>query len=107
MEESRKEKNAALRKFWGSHINRWASSGMSQAAYCRQKNLIRHRFSYWKRKLGKKNFPVQFVRIATEPEAIHSPGLKLNISPDFQIEIPDGFSRETLEQVLAALRGLK
>jgi hypothetical protein len=45
MEESRKEKNAALKKFWESHINRWASSDMSQVAYCRQENLILHRFS--------------------------------------------------------------
>ena len=103
MEESKKEKNVALEKFWESHINRWEASNMPQVAYCRQENLVPHRFSYWKRKLRKKNFPVQFVQITTEPENIHSPGLKLNISPGFQIEIPDGFSKATLEQVLATL----
>ena len=34
-------------------------------------------------------------------------GLKLNIGPGLQIEIPDGFCRETLEQVLETLKVLR
>jgi hypothetical protein len=31
-------------------------------------------------------------------------GLKLNIGRELQVEIPDGFKKETLEQVLSVLK---
>jgi len=42
---------AELNPFWQSHIEAWQSSGLSQAAYCKESDLIIHRFGYWKRKL--------------------------------------------------------
>ena len=35
---------------------------------------------------------------------LRAPGLKLNIGQGLQVEIPDGFKKETLEQVLLALK---
>lgn len=40
-----------LNLFWQSHIEAWQSSGLTQAAYCKENDLIIHRFGYWKRKL--------------------------------------------------------
>ena len=37
--------------FWLEHIEHWQSSGLSQAAYSQQHELVAHQFSYWKRKL--------------------------------------------------------
>lgn len=38
--------------FWSAHIVGWRSSGLSQAAYCRQHGLDLKRFCYWRRTLG-------------------------------------------------------
>lgn len=106
MENSWKEKNKDLAVFWRSHIDRWAESGMSQVEYCKQYELIPHRFTYWKSKFKKENLPVEFVQIP-EPMPINSVGIKLNIGQGLQIEIPEDFSRVTLEQVLVTLRVLQ
>ena len=37
--------------FWNSHVEHWQASGLTQAAYCQQNELVAHQFSYWKRKL--------------------------------------------------------
>ena len=36
---------------WQPHIEAWEDSGQSQAAYCREHNLVKSRFTYWKHKL--------------------------------------------------------
>lgn len=38
--------------FWRDHLVRFADSGLSRAAYCRQHQLVVHRFDYWRRRLG-------------------------------------------------------
>ena len=40
-----------LKSFWQSHIKQWQNSGLAQATYCKENDLIVHRFGYWKRKL--------------------------------------------------------
>lgn len=101
MEKSYKEKNEELRKFWKAHIDQWSQSDLSQIEYCRQNDLISHRFTYWKRKFEHQHLPVEFVQIPDSAPVF--PGLKLNIGPGLQIEIPDGFSTNTLDQVLKTL----
>lgn len=41
--------NQQTKSFWLAHIEQWQSSGLSQAAYCRQHNLCEQKFSYRKR----------------------------------------------------------
>ena len=38
------------KSFWSNHIVQWQSTGLSQAAYCRQQDLCKHKFSYRKRR---------------------------------------------------------
>jgi len=100
------------RQFWQSHLDAWALTGLTQAEYCRQNDLKVNRFTYWKRSLQKENLPVEFVRISAEPaksaHALHNSGVPLRLTVDsrFAIEIPDGFSPATLEQVLLTLKGV-
>jgi len=106
MTKARYVKNKELHELWKHHLTIWSASGLSQTEYCRQNDLSRDRFNYWKRKLKPKNLPVEFVQITSESMSIHLNGLKLNIGPGLQIEIPDGFSQATLKQVLATLKVL-
>ncbi len=101
-----KERNQERQAFWKTHLDQWSESSMTQREYCRQNDLIAHRFTYWKIKFKNKNLPVEFVQISPEPMKIDPCELKLNIGLGLQIEIPDGFSRTTLEQVLVTLKVL-
>lgn len=107
MKTSWKEKNKERRQYWQSHIEQWSETGGSQLEYCRQNDLIPHRFTYWKTKFTKQNLPVKFVQIVPEQLGIGLSNLKLNIGQGLQIEIPDGFSHVTLEKVLTTLKVLQ
>jgi len=98
------------RQFWRNHLNSWGSSGLSQAEYCRRNDLKIARFTYWKCKLNRENLPMEFVQIPAEPveptlffQDKAAPSLRLTMGSRFAIEIPDGFSPTTLEQVLLIL----
>ena len=101
---SRQNQRTKKQKYWQRHIEQWSQSGLSQATYCRERNLKIKSFTYFKSKL-KKNMPVQFVQVPVEPVQLPS-FLKLKIGSSFQIDIPDGFSQNTLTQVLQVLGGV-
>jgi len=103
LSKSWKEINAEKEKFWKNHIEQWMATGLSQREYCRQYSLRPNRFTYWKVKFNHADQPMELIQV---PVSIHShqPGLKLNIGRGLQIEIPDDFKKETLEQVLLALK---
>ena len=107
-EQRIKEKNREKQEFWASHIETWKGSGLKQSEYCRQNNLIRHRFTYWKCKLHKKVEPLAFFQIPGNAIPSHTnlynqSSLKLNIGGTYQIEIGDGFSPDTLSILVRTL----
>ncbi len=95
-------------QFWREHFKKWSESGLTQTEYCRINNLKATRFTYWKTKFNnlkvtrKTNLPIEFIQISDQ--TMVTGFLKLNVGADFQIEIPDDFSRSTFEQVLTILR---
>lgn len=103
MSASQKNKNEELARSWKSHIDQWATSGLTQTEYCRQNEISRDRFTYWKTKFKRRNQPVKFVQLPV-PAYRNSVGLKLNIGRGLQIEVPDGFASDTLERLLLTLR---
>jgi len=104
----KRDVNRQRQQFWQEHLKGWSESKLTQTEYCRINNLKATRFTYWKTKFNnlkltrKTNLPVEFIQISDQPVAVSS--LKLNVGSEFQIEIPDGFSKVTLEQVLTVLR---
>lgn len=105
MTKSWKEKNKALAVFWRAHIEQWSISGLTQTEYCRQNEISRDQFTYWKRKFKNEDQPKEIIQVPL-PVHIGSLGLRLNIGRSLQIEIPDDFNRSTLEQVLLTLKVL-
>jgi hypothetical protein len=102
------EKNREKQEFWAFHIESWKGSGLKQSEYCRQNNLIRHRFTYWKCKLHKKKESLSFVpipgnTILSQINPNNQATLKLNIGGTYQIEIGDGFSPDTLSNLVRTL----
>ena len=107
-EQPREEKNRKKQEFWSSHIESWKGSGLKQIDYCRENNLSRHRFTYWKCKLNKKIEPLTFIpipgnTIRSQIDLNNQATLKLNIGGSYQIEIGDGFSSETLSSLIRTL----
>lgn len=106
MSKSWKEINQEKAIFWKSHIDQWVESSLSQIEYCRQNNLRPNRFTYWKVKFGKPNIPSQLVQLPVQTHFCQT-GIKLNIGRELQVEIPDGFKKETLERVLSVLKAVQ
>ena len=104
--ESRQEKLEKLRKFWKTHLETWEESGLPQKEYCRQHNLIYHRFVYWKARFKSRNLPVKFVQVASQPFNPSPSFLKLHLPRGCQVEIPDDFCEDTLKRLLATLQEL-
>lgn len=100
-------------QFWQSHLANWKDSGLSQAEYCRQNNLKSTRFTYWKLKLSSQDSPMELIQVCAESipsissvPAFNNSGvpLRLTVNCRFSIDIPDGFSQGTLQQVLRTLQ---
>ena len=100
-----KEQKREKRRVWTSHIKSWQSSGLSQVEYCRQNDLSRVQFTYWKCKLDKQKDPVTFVPLLGKPLQSdrpynHQAPLKLIINSRYKIEVGDGFSPATLSTLI-------
>ena len=106
-----KSEGLEKRKIWESHLSKWSISGLTQAEYCRRNSLRAGRFTYWKVKLNQEKSPVEFVQIPTQAmvqaeniSAEASIPIKLHIGSRFSLDIPNGFSVETLERIFHTLR---
>ena len=105
MSNQSKEAKEQRLQFWENHLKDWSQTGLTQNAYCRNNNLRPNQFTYWKNKFKEQNLPIEFIQVTShhfKKDIIdHSQNiLRLNIKSGFQVEIPDGFSLTTLEQVL-------
>jgi hypothetical protein len=92
------------RSFWLAHVKAKNASGLTQREYCRQNNLSYWSFNPWKRRI--ENETAQFHEIS--PAIVQGlPGesrqIEITIGDTIRISIPDGFSSDTLREILAAL----
>jgi len=105
-----KEDDRERSRFWKNHLDQWSRSGTSQVEYCKANGLRSNRMTYWKNKFKRQPLPVEFVqipatRISQSFDFQPRQALRLTVDLRFQIEIPDGFSKTTLTQVLQVIRG--
>ena len=106
---SSKKSNAShLKRFYQKHIERWQQSQLSQVEYCRQNELIPHRFAYWKRRLAGHQTSPTFVPVPLVPNFSASSNAKIDlvITGGFKIQVGPGFDAATLKQLIHALRSL-
>lgn len=99
---------------WRRHVRGWVNSGLSCKAYARRKGLNHHTLSWWKSRLiargerfdearPTKAEVASFVEVVP---AVLEPASEERIAIDVAgatIRVPDGFSRQTLGDVLAVL----
>ena len=80
-------------KTWYRYVSEWKTSNLSQAEFCRQKNLHPGRFSYWKRQVDKKENPATinppvFSPISLVPTEISQKTIELNLPYGMVLKIP-------------------
>jgi len=95
-------------QFWLDHYQGWKNSGLKQENYCSAKGLSIHVFRANTCKIRKKGTLVRksrFLPLRVERPALlekpkptnrKSTQLKINFKEHFSLEIPEGFSQETL-----------
>lgn len=80
-------------KTWLHYVSEWKTSNLSQAEFCRQKNLQPGRFSYWKRQVDKKEnsattkTPV-FSPISLVSTELSQKTIELNLPYGMVLKIP-------------------
>ena len=89
------------RRFWETHIEKWNSSELFQAEYCRQSGINIKSFHHWKRRAGQlccKPVLVElpFSKILPSSNSSLHPQLCI-VSERFRIEIGRGFDFGDLE----------
>jgi hypothetical protein len=78
---ARKSRDPALERAWRERVARWAASGLSVRAFCRQQGLIETSFYYWKRELRAREASVTAATGSTAPSHAASPAMAPTKSP--------------------------
>ena len=97
-------------KFWRVHIEAWRNSGLTQSEYCRQRQISRDAFAYWKKRLPPELkaddvgnlVPIPFRLPFPERVKLIAP-LGIVVGDRFRLEINTDFDPALLEKALLAL----
>jgi len=103
--------NQQAKSFWLDHVEQWQSSGLSQAAYCRQHGLCQQKFSYRKRqtgfRVGNSDTSTGFARVRVDtriPPSVSGIGLSLRFNDGISIEGITESNLALVQPLLAVLR---
>jgi hypothetical protein len=107
-ESSKKPNPSHLRRFYQKHLERWQQGQLSQKEYCRQYEIILHRFTYWKKRLADDQAAPTFVPVPLVQNypASTSSKIDLVIAGGFKIQVGPGFDPTTLKQLIYTIRSL-
>lgn len=98
--------SAELHHFWQHTLTEWAASGLSGAAFCRERTLSYHQFSYWRRKLGaegESQASAGFARVAPVADTDAAQGLTVSLPGGVSITGLHADNVELLGAVLSQL----
>lgn len=111
------------RPFWQKHLRAWSESGLTQADYCRQHQLSRAAFGWWKRQLQGKPKPrrrssgtkqprpsrpatVQFVEVQRGPDVntiANTAAYEVLLSHGRAIRVGHDFDPDVLKRLIATV----
>jgi hypothetical protein len=94
----------ALSAHWKTHINAWQSSGLSQAAYCRQHQLTYSTFSarlceFRAQAKSTPSAPPVLLPIQVQPPLSPEASLILHHAKGHRLELPTGVSAAWLAEL--------
>ena len=88
--------------YWLDVMDHQAESGLTIAAFCEKHEISRHKFYYWRKRLGKSQKANSgFVQLI--PNRDSGSGIKVYLNESIYIDIQSGFDPPTLKSVVKAL----
>ena len=88
--------------FWQQHVNRCRGEGLSQAAYCRQHDLVTHQFGYWYRKLTNQA-SASWLPVEIKQAPVSASPIELVLSGGRMLRLSNGFDAGLLKQIIVAV----
>ena len=101
-------------KYWAGFLKRWEKSGLSQAEFCRRRQVNYGTFAWWKRQLGKAaaDVPKQPGRLAKASRRfvevrlaspLPAPAYEVVLAGGRSIRVGAQFDPEILSRLIAAV----
>jgi len=112
MEQEIRVSSIKREQYWQEQMTAWKASGQKQMQYCREHQLSKHAFVYWKLKLlGKDPVPAALVPISAH-QLRHlrrqdgSAQIRLVVGERYEVDLQPGFDAQTLQEILGVLERL-
>ena len=109
--------NPEKEQAWRQVIAEWSRSGQSQVGFCRDRQISRARFVYWKRRLESEdisggkvtlmhvgNISGRTVRAGMTLTGTSEP-MFVTVNGKYRIEVGEGFGGDALKRLLDVLEG--
>ena len=93
------------RRYWRKHLDAWQASGLTQVEYCRQHDLSRFRFQYWKKRFQESDSVPALIEVPFSSVLARKPyqALRLVVSDQYQIAVERDFDPLALRQLISVL----
>lgn len=75
---------------WQEQLDEWLVSGLSGAAFCKQRKLVYHQFVYWRSKLAKPD--VDTVRAGSSPGFARVTSSPRGVTCELTLTLPGGIA---------------
>jgi hypothetical protein len=104
-EISRQEEVEEKRRYWRRHLDSWQTSELTQVEYCRQHDLSRFRFQYWKRRFQESASLPTLIEVPFSSVISRKPShaLRLVVGDHYQIAVERNFDPVALKQLIGVL----
>jgi len=93
------ETRAAKRERWREVLELWRTSGLSKAAFCRERDIPIAQLQYWVRRLTEPS-DGSFAQVRCAED---SAGLRLRLASGMEVELDRDFDPATLVRLLQAV----
>ena len=90
----------ANRERWEAEFKKWEKSGLTRNEYCKQHDISISTFDYWRGRIKKRTATKELVRLPIPYEAVEPSPIILELPNGIRIQIPAGYQRETLKEIL-------
>jgi hypothetical protein len=91
------------KNYWLELMDHQAESGLAISAFCQKHEISRHRFYYWRKRLGKNKKSNGFFKLIPSEDTGNK--IKIYLSEPPCIEVEPGFDPQTLQSIVKTLGG--
>jgi hypothetical protein len=93
--------------YWRAHVKAQRKSGLTQREYCRQNDISYWSYNPWKRKLeGRGDLFYEISPKIIQDLTVDNKNIEITVNDNIKISIPEGFSTDTLRDILHVLEAV-